>query len=90
MITDGQHTDLSGPPGSKQPVTPPATPRSQSEPQHLQDEVKKLDGQIADIEKLIKGLSARAPTSTNQPPVTADRPSRAGRPSTVRLDEVVI
>ncbi|KAM6480975.1 nucleoside phosphorylase domain-containing protein [Trichoderma sp. SZMC 28011] len=77
-------TDLAGPPGSKQPVTPPATPRSQSEPQLLQEEVKKLDSQIADIEKLIKGLSARAPpsTSTNQPPVTADRSSRGGRPST--------
>lgn len=63
MNTNGQHTDLAGPPGSKQPVTPPATPRSQSEPQLLQEEVKKLDSQIADIEKLIKGLSARAPVS---------------------------
>lgn len=68
MNTDGQHTDLAGHPGSKQPVTPPATPRSQSEPQHLQDEVKKLDTQISDIEKLIKGLSARAPVSAPESP----------------------
>lgn len=58
------NTDLAGPPGSNQPVTPLATPQRQSwasEHQHLRDEVGKLDGQIAEIEKLLKGLSARAP-----------------------------
>ncbi|KAL7917191.1 nucleoside phosphorylase domain-containing protein [Trichoderma austrokoningii] len=56
--------DPAGALGSSQPVTPPATPRSQSwpsEPQHLRDEVRRLDSQIADIEKLLKGLSTRAP-----------------------------
>lgn len=58
------NTDLTSLLGSTQPVNSPGTPHHQSwtsEPQHLRDEVGKLDGQIADIEKLLKGLSTRAP-----------------------------